>query len=138
MRYWGLFLLCIFSIVLQGQTDITGQWKAIDDVDGQPSSYIDIYMVGDKLHGKITEILNGPADAICEKCDGEKKNKPIKGLEIIWDMSPSGKDWKGGRIMDPKNGKTYKCRLRLVDDVLEVRGYIGLPALGRTQKWYRK
>jgi len=53
-------------------------------------------------------------------------------------MKAKGKStYKGGRILDPENGKTYKCRIKLVDDVLEVRGYIGIPALGRTQKWYR-
>ena len=46
--------------------------------------------------------------------------------------------WKKGTIYDPDNGKTYKCKLRLVsDDVLNVRGYIGVSLIGRTSQWTR-
>ena len=45
--------------------------------------------------------------------------------------------WDGGTILDPNNGKTYKLRLKPVEDgkKLEVRGYIGAPMFGRSQTW---
>jgi uncharacterized protein (DUF2147 family) len=47
--------------------------------------------------------------------------------------------WVGGDILDPNNGKIYKVLLKLVDGgkKLDVRGYIGMPMLGRTQTWHR-
>jgi uncharacterized protein (DUF2147 family) len=46
-----------------------------------------------------------------------------------------GDEYAGGTIMDPDNGKTYKCKLWLKSDVLTVRGYIGF--FHRTQQWFR-
>ena len=47
--------------------------------------------------------------------------------------------FEGGEILDPNNGKVYKSKLKLVDNgaKLDVRGYIGVPMLGRTQTWIR-
>ena len=46
----------------------------------------------------------------------------------------------GGHILDPNNGKVYRSQMRLGDGgrKLDVRGYIGLPLLGRTQTWLRE
>jgi len=132
-----LLMLMILPLTLIGQGEVFGTWKAIDDADGEATSHIEIFKKEGKLYGKIARILEGPDDALCDQCNGEKYNQPILGMEIIWDMQDKGDKWKGGRIMDPENGKTYKCRIQLKDDILEVRGYIGIPTLGRTQKWYR-
>ncbi len=49
------------------------------------------------------------------------------------------KKWSGGEIYDPNNGKTYQCKLELIDQKnLSVRGYIGFPLFGRTEVWTRK
>jgi uncharacterized protein (DUF2147 family) len=46
--------------------------------------------------------------------------------------------WSGGTIYDPKIGKTYSCKLRLTDDNhLDVRGFIGISLIGRTETWTR-
>ena len=46
--------------------------------------------------------------------------------------------WSGGRIYNPEDGKTYKCKLTLKDDnTLTVRGYVGLTIFGKTQYWTR-
>ena len=61
-------------------------------------------------------------------------------MEIMWGLRKSGNDYSGGRIMDPEDGKIYRCKLRLIDGgkKLEVRGYIGFALLGRTQTWLRE
>ncbi len=123
--------------MLLGQAEILGTWKTIDDVDGQASSHVQLESRDGKVYGKVVKLLEVADDVVCELCEGANKNKPVLGLEIITDMKKSGDSYKGGRILDPENGKTYKCRIQLVDGVLEVRGYIGIVALGRTQKWYR-
>ena len=132
-----IIVISLLPLSVFSQGDVMGTWKAVDDADGQATSHIEIFEKNGNLHGKIVRILEGPQDALCDQCKGEKYNQPILGMEIIWDMKDNGNKWKGGRIIDPENGKTYKCKIELKDDILEVRGYIGVPALGRTQKWYR-
>jgi uncharacterized protein (DUF2147 family) len=44
----------------------------------------------------------------------------------------------GGAIYDPVSGNTYACQLRLDGPHrLELRGYVGIPLLGRTTTWLR-
>ncbi len=117
-----------------------GLWKTIDDEDGEEKSHIEIYEVDGKLHAKVVKLLKESNDMLCDNCKGNKKGKPLVGMEIMWNMKPEKKPskWKGGKIMDPKKGKEYKCKLTLTsDDVLEVRGYVGFSLIGRTQTWYR-
>jgi len=118
--------------------DILGKWKTIDDETGEAKSIVEIYKKNDQVFGKIVEILNkDKQDAICEKCEGADKGRPILGLEIIKNMEKSGNYYKEGTIFDPTKGKEYTCRLGLTDnkDVLQVRGYIAF--LYSTQYWER-
>jgi len=133
----GWILLLVIPASIFSQDGVLGTWKTIDDVDGEATSHVFIEKIDGKLSGKITKLLNEDPGIICELCKGDKKDQPIIGLEIIWDMKKDDDQWSGGRILDPENGKDYKCKIKVVDGVLEVRGYIGIPALGRTQKWYR-
>ncbi len=125
-------------ICLSAQNTVLGTWKAIDDRDGQPSSNIEIFEKEGKMCAKIIKLYDQPDDVLCEKCSGDKKNQPVLGMEIMWDMKPKGKEWSGGRILDPEDGNTYKCKISLnKDGSLKLRGYIGIPMLGRTQIWHR-
>ncbi|MFT4568106.1 MAG: hypothetical protein ACI9FN_003075, partial [Saprospiraceae bacterium] len=54
------------------------------------------------------ELFDQPQDLLCENCSGDKYNKPIVGLQIISGMTKKGANWSGGKVLDPKNGKTYK------------------------------
>ena len=67
------------------------------------------------------------------------KDKPVLGLRILWDLGEDGNQWSGGRVLDPDNGKVYKCYVALEDGgrKLKVRGFIGVSLLGRTQIWMR-
>lgn len=58
----------------------------------------------------------------------------------MWGVKKQGIIWDGGSILDPQNGKTYNVKLTLADDgkKLEVRGYMGVSLLGRTQTWQRE
>ena len=128
----------MFLTQVSAQDDVFGVWKAIDDKDGQPTSNIEIYEKDGKAYGKIIKLYDQPEDVICEKCPGDKKNTSVVGLEMLLGMKPKGKEWSGGRILDPEDGNTYKCKIALnKDGTLKLRGYIGIPALGRTQTWHR-
>jgi uncharacterized protein (DUF2147 family) len=60
-------------------------------------------------------------------------------MVIMTGVTQDGDRWDGGRILDPKNGKTYKVSLKVINggQNLEVHGYIGFSLLGRTQTWER-
>ena len=65
------------------------------------------------------------------------RNRALKGLRIAERLSRDGEAWQG-RIYDPASGRTYRCRLVLAaSDYLQVRGYVGLSAFGRTMYWQR-
>lgn len=126
----------LFGVIGYAQS-FTGTWKTIDDKTGNEKSYVEIYETkSGKLQGKVVKILTpGKENAKCDDCSGENKGKPIQNMVILWGL---GKDGTGGHILDPNNGKQYKCKINLKDsNTLEVRGFLGVSLLGRTQTWYR-
>ena len=137
--------LCLSSALAQAQATPAGLWKTIDDATKKEKSLVRITDNGGVFSGKVEKLLDPPPDKpdpVCEKCTDERKDKPILGMVILSGVrkSDSASDlWDGGQILDPDNGKTYKVRLTPVEGgrKLEVRGYIGMPMLGRTQTWVR-
>jgi uncharacterized protein (DUF2147 family) len=120
-----------------------GTWTQVDDATGKPKSIIEISEQPDgSLQGVVKEVLfsDQGTNPICDKCGGERHNQPVVGMTIMWGVKKDGDQWDGGQILDPNNGKTYKVKLKLKDDgqKLDVRGYVGMPLLGRTQTWIRK
>ena len=71
--------------------------------------------------------------------DPKLRDRPIVGLEFMHGFTYSGKKrWENGKVYDPENGKTYKCKLTLVStNRLDVRGFIGISLIGRTEVWAR-
>lgn len=131
-------LLC-FAFVTQAQT-IFGKWENKDDKTGKVDSVIEVYKKGDKAYAKIVEITNPERrNILCELCKGANKNQPILGMDILSGLKKDDGQWSGGKILDPKNGKVYKCYIELSEkDKLKIRGYVGFSAFGRTAYWYRK
>lgn len=60
-------------------------------------------------------------------------------MTFLWGMTKDGEYWRGGEILDPDTGSIYDAKLRVVDGgrKLEVRGFLGLSLLGRSQIWER-
>jgi uncharacterized protein (DUF2147 family) len=132
----ALFFLAIFFA--QSQT-VIGKWKTIDDETGKAKSIVEIYEKSGKIYGKVVDILEEEnKKRVCTNCSGDDKNKPILGMIVIKGLSKQGSEYTNGKILDPKNGKLYKCFITLeTKDKLKVRGYIGISLFGRTQYWYR-
>lgn len=139
MKQVLIIALLAFTQLAIAQNSPVGIWKNIDDEDGEVKSHLEIYEVDGKIHAKVSKLLQNAELTLCTECKGDKKDQPLVGMDILWDMSEDGKlKWSGGKIMDPKNGKEYKCKIELVKpNKLKVRGYIGMPTFGRTQYWYR-
>lgn len=137
LRFFFVFVSLLFFLPLL-HSQVTGQWKTIGDVDGKEKSIVEIYEENGKLFGKIIKLLPAAAHTHCDKCPGELQGKPITGMIILRDLIKTNKGGENGRAFDPSSGKTYNCYIELVDvDTLKLRGYIGVPALGRTQLWHR-
>jgi len=125
------------------QATPVGVWKTIDDDGKTEKSIVRIADAGGKLSGSIETVFDQTKkDAVCDKCSDERKDKRVVGLTILRNVVKDAEDqtlWSGGDILDPNNGKVYKVRLRPIDGGkrLEVRGYVGMPMLGRTQTWVR-
>lgn len=132
------FVLTVFAVMAIQAQSVTGKWKTIDDETGKAKSIVEISEKNGKMYGKVVEILTDKKDAKCDKCSGADKGKPVKGLTIIKGLKKDGSEYSGGTITDPSSGKEYKCVIKLNGtEKLDVRGYVGIQALGRTQTWVR-
>ena len=134
--------LGLFAAIAHAQATPNGLWKTIDDESKKEKSLIRITESGGVFTGKLEKLLDptAKADAVCDKCSDERKDKPIVGMTLIKGVKQNADDkakWDGGEILDPNNGKTYKVRLTPIDGgkTLEVRGFIG--PFYRNQTWTR-
>ncbi|MDZ4860614.1 MAG: DUF2147 domain-containing protein [Candidatus Hydrogenedentes bacterium] len=125
--------------------DVAGTWYT----EGGGSK-VEIVKDGDTYNGKLTWLKEpnygkdhaeaGKPKRDVENPEAAKQNDPIVGLKLLngfkWDGAGA---WSGGTIYNPEDGKTYKCVLKMPVDnnTLDVRGYVGIPALGQTQTWKR-
>ncbi len=120
-----------------------GTWRSIDDKTKQERSIIRVTEENGELKGVVEKIFDQPGDDpahLCKECKDERKDKPIVGMTILWGLKKDGNAWAGGEILDPKNGKIYRAKMSLSEDgkSLNVRGFIGISLLGRTQTWLRE
>ena len=107
-------------------------------------SHIEIYECGDLLCGRIVA-LDDPLDEDGKPRTDENnpdpalRTRPILGMDLIAGFSrESDARWVDGTIYDPRDGKTYKCKMTLEKEgTLEVRGYVGLSLFGKTVVWTR-
>jgi uncharacterized protein (DUF2147 family) len=122
----------------------SGLWRTIDDETGKERSFVRISEVDGEYSGVVERIIERPGDDrsnLCKKCEGDLKDKPVLGMKILWGLKKKGDaKYDGGHILDPNNGKTYRCKLILLDQgrKSEVRGYIGISLIGRSQIWLRE
>jgi len=71
--------------------------------------------------------------------DPALRREHLQGHVIMQGMRYLGAGrWSTGTIRDPNNGHVYKCRLELLSpERLQVRGFLGISLLGRSQIWTR-
>lgn len=129
-----------FGVLATAQPSPTGLWKTVDDKTGQPKSLVRIYEQNGKLFGKVEKTLRPDAKKTCDKCPDERKNQPMVGLVVIRNLEKHGDEYSGGDIVDPDNGKLYKCKIAVEQGgkKLNVRGFIGFSLIGRSQSWTRE
>jgi uncharacterized protein (DUF2147 family) len=109
----------IGNVVEAGTLNSEGKWKTISDVTGKPNSIVRICKEKDRLFGKVEVVIPQEGEdpnPLCHKCSGLSKDRPITGMTILWNLTQNEDTWDGGFILDPDNGKTYRCVIRVRED----------------------
>ena len=131
----------IAATAIAAEPSPLGVWKTIDDDSHEAKALVEISEHDGALNGRIVQLFRKPGEdqtPRCKKCEGERHEQPVIGMTILWNLRRDGDVWDGGEILDPEEGKTYRCKLHpTTDGKLEVRGFIGISLLGRTQVWER-
>jgi uncharacterized protein (DUF2147 family) len=120
-----------------------GLWVITED--GKALALITVKTVGGgEVQGWLAGALNGdPPDRICDKCQGDLHNQRLTGMRVLWGLHPDPSvplSYKDGSILDPDSGNTFSALMTESADgkTLNVRGYMGVESLGRTQIWVRR
>lgn len=144
---FGLFSLLVLTItssfitLAENPDAIVGVWKT-----GEGNAMVRIYKNGEKYQGKVvwlkepTDPETGKPKLDKNQSDETAKKRPVLGLINIWGFLPKENNvWDEGNIYDPKNGNTYSSTIKLINaNTIEVRGYIGVSLIGRTDTWTRQ
>lgn len=136
----AIIIILFSATISSAQKDkVEGFW-----LNQEKEAKVEIYKAKNgKFYGKIVWLkepnrdgkpktdINNPKESL--------KSQPIIGLLILKAFNKDGENtYEDGTIYDPKNGKTYSCKITYENaNNLSIRGYVGISMLGRTTKWTR-
>jgi uncharacterized protein (DUF2147 family) len=141
MKILLIFMLAIFSLPTFSQNNdlILGKWQ-----NPSGEGRIEITKKGEKYYGKLYWLKEpnnetGQPKKDVKNPDETKRTRLVQGLQILEGFTLSGKGtYENGTIYDPKSGKTYSCKMTVKgNDKLDIRGFVGISLLGRTETWTR-
>lgn len=133
-----LFLLMAFGVTQNANAQKNGDVIIGEWTNEQKDAKFQIFKKDNTYYGKIlwgtgkeTKDVNNP--------DAKLRNREVVGLVMLNDFVFDGnKTWNEGTIYDPREGKTYSCKITLNDkNTINVRGYVGISMFGRTEVWTR-
>jgi uncharacterized protein (DUF2147 family) len=122
-------------------TTAAGFWEEADD-KGVVGAWFLFEEKEGFFNGRLVKAFPKPGDPVietCTKCTGDQKNAQMMGLTIVNGMKRNGLVYKDGSILDPRDGSVYHAQMKMSPDgkTLDVRGYLLMPLLGKTQTWKR-
>ena len=122
----------ILSMNINAQKDFLGKW-----LSPSKKGVVETFVQGNKLFGKLIWVQSERKDIY--NSDKSLRNRDVKGLLLFSNFTWSDNQWVDGKIYDPEGGSTYSCKMWLSEDkqTLNVRGYIGISIIGRTEKFTR-
>ena len=143
MNLSKLMLIAVVLVIIpftsqaQQADAILGKWHT-QDKDAQ----VEIFREGNVYHGKMVWMKepteDGKPKVDKNNTDKAKRDRTILGMKFLSDFVDDGDTWEDGTIYDPRNGKSYSCIIKLMDkNKMEVRGYVGIAAFGKTIEWTR-
>jgi uncharacterized protein (DUF2147 family) len=139
MKTVFLSLALMVAAIVSAQVPFLGEWVTIDDASGEKKSVVNIYQADNGMYyGQIVTLFEDP-NALCTECKDADHNQPIVGLTIVRDMQMVDGELRGGKVLDPENGKLYYAKIYLEKGNLILRGSLDKRGLlGRSQTWIRK
>lgn len=135
----SLISLLITLSTLSANDKILGFW-----LSESGRAVVEITKEDDTYNGKITWLLvehTGEHNPALDKENPDKKlrTRKLKGLKMLSGFKYDDGEYEGGKIYDPKSGKTYKAYMELENDnKIKLRGYVGISLFGRTSYWQRQ
>jgi len=117
-----------------------GLWQKVEG--GKPVVWVLMVDHNGIFEGAIARTFPEPGEApnaLCTKCDDDRKNAPILGLSFIRNMKRSGLKYEDGNVLDPRDGEVYHAKMSVSPDgqSLTLRGYVGISLLGKNETWQR-
>ena len=139
----AIFTLFFSIFTASSQQEVLGRWVTIDDKTNVEASIVEIYRAENgKYYGRVEALLvKGYEDMRCTECEGNLKDKPVRGMVILRDMEYVDGKLQHGSVLDPENGKTYygKVWYDAKKQRLILRGSLDRRGIfGRNQEWKRK
>ena len=136
-----ILFVAIVSFAPKDNSDaVVGTW-----LNGTKKGHVQIYKQGGTFFGKLI-YLTEPNDPATGKpktdinnADAAKRTRPLINLPLMYNFKYDGGNiWSDGKIYNPEDGKEYNCKMTLKNpNTLDVRGYVGISLLGKTQTWTR-
>jgi uncharacterized protein (DUF2147 family) len=134
-----ILIALLMTTKMFAQADkVVGVW-----LNEEKDAKVEIYKTGEKYFGKIVwgkniyEPDGKTARTDIKNPDAKLRSRSLVNLVILTNFKYDDGEWNGGKIYDPKSGKTYSCIMRFKGNTLEIKGYVGITLLGRTTVWTR-
>lgn len=135
-----LFLVATAFITADNPSAIVGTW-----LNGSKKGHVQIYEKDGRYYGKLVWLAvpndpeTGKPKLDVRNEDPARRTRPLMNLPLMYNLKfKSGNVWDDGKIYNPEDGKEYNVKMTLKDpNTLDVRGYLGISLLGKTQTWTR-
>ena len=137
-RLFTIVVMMLSAASVMSAQDIIGKWKLEDG-----SAIVEVYRQGNVFNGRIVWLetpTNADGTPVLDTNNPDKslQSRQLINLNMLSGLKADGKEYNGGTIYDPGNGKTYNCSMKVENGVLKVRGSLDKRGLlGRTMDWFR-